>query len=776
MGRVEEEIRAAGSSFSKKTQYAYNSLGKLVSKHLPEGSIQYTYNKNGNLHKIESAHSKQELQISNSYCYDGKGNVTSADSLHGKSIHRTYNAFDQVTKETIKDGEGSYVLEYSYDRRGRLKDIYLPDKSKISYTYDTVRGKEVHRISPHGEVLYTHVYDAYDAQGQLTSENHIGYAGSQAYTYSLTGQKMASKGDFFCEEYVRDALERVIEVKGDNEQQYLYNDLSQLVSEKKHTHTYDSLDNRVQMDNEQLVYNALNQLTSHAKTEFTYDPQGNLLKKIIDGEETRFESNVLSQLITIEKPDQTALTFSYDPFGRLLVEKHLDIKAKNKKTLSTTRYLYLGYQEIGTLSLTGSLDTLKIPGLQGDTLSLTSVAFEIKGETYVPIHDMAGNVVRLIDPQHRQVVESYEYTAFGRVSIFNGEGQQQGTSLVGNAWQFAEKRINDKAGLVLFGLRFYDPLIGRWISQDPVGRLDGPNLYAYLHNNPVNHFDRFGLATETNVFDKFLGYMFGEFETHCYCEKHRTCKRGGDIGKTANAELPTIVHDYHFEKIHKNRYTSYKVDEDYYDNSTCYDLSVNGLPNLPNDLEIGFINGIWNNFESSKAGAEYVSRLAGGYNIHAVYNATHGNQDVPECLKGLGYIATEPVRQLHKMWNSFFEKSSGDAKFLMICHSQGAIHVRNALLDYPPELRERILVVAIAPAAYIYKQTCAKVIHYRAEWWRDFVPRIDADGAEREKESVFTLTSHFAAPAFDHEFMSPTYQESLQRHIRNYLNMRGKML
>jgi hypothetical protein len=72
----------------------------------------------------------------------------------------------------------------------------------------------------------------------------------------------------------------------------------------------------------------------------------------------------------------------------------------------------------------------------------------------------------------------------------------------------------------------------------------------------------------------------------------------------------------------------------------------------------------------------------------------------------------------------FFEKSSANVKFLMICHSQGAIHVRNALLDYSPELRKRILVVAIAPAAYIYRETCAKVIHYRAEWRRNFFAKV----------------------------------------------------
>jgi len=773
MGRLEEETQAADSPISKKIYYKYNTLGKLTSKNLSGTPIQYTYNKDGNLHKIESSSSKKELQISNSYSYDRKGNITSAYSLQGKSIQRTYNPFNQVSKETIKDGEGTYTLEYSYDRKGRLKAIILPDQSKIAYTYDAVFGREVNRMSSQGEILYTHTYDSYDLQGRLISENHIRYAGSHEYTYNLNGQKTASKSDFFTEEYVRDILGRITEVKGEKPEHYIYNDLSQLISEKKHTHTYDSLDNRIQTNNDELVYNALNQLISHANTEFSYDAQGNLLRKVLNGEETRFESNILSQLTSIEKADQTALIFSYDPFGKLLVEKHLDVKGKNKKTLTTTRYLYLGYQEIGTLSLTGTIESLKIPGIHGDELSPKSVAFEIKGETYVPLHDIAGNVVRLIDPQNRQVIESYEYTAFGQVSIFNAEGEQEDASLVSNPWQFAEKRIDNKSGLILFGLRFYDPAIGRWISQDPAGGLDGPNSYAYLHNSPLNHLDRFGLATESNS-DKFDGYMYGEVESHCYCEKHRTCKRGGDIGKTAGSHLPKVTHNYYFEKYYKDYRSEDLFIKDCYDDSTCYDLSANGLLNLPNDLGIGFINGIWNNLKGSKEGAEYVSRLSGGYNVHAVYNATHGNMDLPECLMGLNYIATEPVRQLHKMWNSFFDKSSANAKFLMICHSQGAIHVRNALLDYPPELRERILVVAIAPAAYIYRETCADVFHYRAEWWRDLVPRFDIFGSARAKDTIVTLTSDPNASALDHEFMSPTYQAKLRQHITNYIQSRGE--
>lgn len=774
MGRLEEETQAAGSPLSKTIHYKYNTSGKLASKNLSGDSIQYTYNKEGHLEKIESFNSKRELQISNSYFYDYKGNLSSAKSLEGKSIQKAYTSFNQVRKETITDGEGSYSLEYSYDRKGRLKTIMLPDRSKIAYTYDAVFGREVNRMSSQGEILYTHTYDSYDLQGRLLSENHIGYGGSHEYTYNLNGQKVASKSDYFNEEVTRDVLGRITEVKGENHEEYIYNDLSQLISEKSQSHSYDSLDNRIQTNNEVLAYNSLNQLISHANTEFTYDAQGNLLKKVLDGEESRFESNILSQLISIEKADQTAFTFSYDALGRLLVEKHLDNKGC-KKPLATTRYLYLGHEEIGTLSSTGVIESLKIPGIHGDELSHKSVAFEIKGKAYVPIHDIAGNVVRLIDPQDQQTIESYEYTAFGQVLIFNAEGEQKEISLVSNPWQFAEKRIDEKTGLILFGLRFYDPAIGRWISQDPLGSLDGPNSYSYLHNNPLNHFDRFGLATES-ILEKFEGYMFGEVESHCYCEKHRTCKRGGDIGKTTGSHLPKVVYDYYFEEYYKDYRSENLFIKDCYDDSRCYDLSANGLPNLPNDLGIGFINGILNDFKGSKEGAEYVSRLAGGCNVHAVYNATHGNMDLPECIMGLNYIATEPVRQLHKMWNSFFEKSSADAKFLMVCHSQGVIHVRNGLLDYPPELREKILVVAIAPAAYIYKETCGDFFHYRAEWWRDIVPRFDGAGAKREQDSIVTLASHPDASGFDHEFMSPTYLESLQKHIRNYKNSKGKML
>ncbi len=41
-----------------------------------------------------------------------------------------------------------------------------------------------------------------------------------------------------------------------------------------------------------------------------------------------------------------------------------------------------------------------------------------------------------------------------------------------------------------------DPRIGRFITQDPLGMIDGPNLYAYVNNNPINWIDPYGLEKE----------------------------------------------------------------------------------------------------------------------------------------------------------------------------------------------------------------------------------------------------------------------------------------
>lgn len=56
------------------------------------------------------------------------------------------------------------------------------------------------------------------------------------------------------------------------------------------------------------------------------------------------------------------------------------------------------------------------------------------------------------------------------------------------------------------------------------------------------------------------------------------------------------------------------------------------------------------------------------------------------------------------------------------------------------------------------------------------MPILDRVGARRENDTIVNLSSSPDAPAFDHEFMSPTYQERLRWHITNYIQTQGEML
>jgi RHS repeat-associated protein len=54
----------------------------------------------------------------------------------------------------------------------------------------------------------------------------------------------------------------------------------------------------------------------------------------------------------------------------------------------------------------------------------------------------------------------------------------------------------DPTGLLNEGFRYRDMETGTFISRDPLGFVDGPNVYCYVRQNPWTHWDPEGLALE----------------------------------------------------------------------------------------------------------------------------------------------------------------------------------------------------------------------------------------------------------------------------------------
>jgi len=66
---------------------------------------------------------------------------------------------------------------------------------------------------------------------------------------------------------------------------------------------------------------------------------------------------------------------------------------------------------------------------------------------------------------------------------------------VSNPFRYTSREWDAETGLYYYRARYYDPQIGRFISEDPMAFGAGTNFYIYVENSPVTKYDPTGLAT-----------------------------------------------------------------------------------------------------------------------------------------------------------------------------------------------------------------------------------------------------------------------------------------
>ena len=102
--------------------------------------------------------------------------------------------------------------------------------------------------------------------------------------------------------------------------------------------------------------------------------------------------------------------------------------------------------------------------------------------------DGQGSVRVLVDGDGA-ITDTYTYTAFGEMYAQTGATE--------NSYLYTGQQFDDLTGLYSLRARYYDPGLGRFLSQDTAGVLYGNpvelNRYVYTANDPVNHLDPSGL-------------------------------------------------------------------------------------------------------------------------------------------------------------------------------------------------------------------------------------------------------------------------------------------
>ena len=116
------------------------------------------------------------------------------------------------------------------------------------------------------------------------------------------------------------------------------------------------------------------------------------------------------------------------------------------------------------------------------------------------LYDGHGNLMRTLSPD-------YTLSAFQWRGVW---GEVQGSLGTGRGYCANLGHPEDETGLVYMRARYYEPAMGRFISEDPAR--DGVNWYLYADGNPVNRVDVEGkkaldAMTQITIVAMLIGFM-----------------------------------------------------------------------------------------------------------------------------------------------------------------------------------------------------------------------------------------------------------------------------
>jgi RHS repeat-associated protein len=133
------------------------------------------------------------------------------------------------------------------------------------------------------------------------------------------------------------------------------------------------------------------------------------------------------------------------------------------------------------------------------------------GPVYWALTDHLGSVRDVVDSNGDLRIHR-EFDSFGKIvdeTHYNGSGAVVTAGQAGyvdEAFAFTGRYFDADTGLQNNLNRWYDPSVGRWLSEDPIGFAAGDvNLYRYVGNSSTMRTDPNGLFPPESVWDRRLG-------------------------------------------------------------------------------------------------------------------------------------------------------------------------------------------------------------------------------------------------------------------------------
>ena len=169
--------------------------------------------------------------------------------------------------------------------------------------------------------------------------------------------------------------------------------------------------------------------------------------------------------------------YAYDPTGMRISKK-----LENENQIN---YVWSGGNIIGEYGIDGSKTYLR--GAGGEIVKTKDGNSEERYFAYNAHGDTTSIIEKDPESVSFGVTATYEYDAFGNEL----KGSETGETHE-NSFRYNGQQVDEESGLIYLRNRYYNPEIGRFITEDPAK--DGTNWYVYCGNNPIAFVDPNGLT------------------------------------------------------------------------------------------------------------------------------------------------------------------------------------------------------------------------------------------------------------------------------------------
>ncbi|MFO0726730.1 MAG: RHS repeat-associated core domain-containing protein [Myxococcota bacterium] len=503
------------------TSYVYNPLDGVtlgagqvarINGPFPDDTLKYTYDSLGRVKKLEVVDDATytTATLSEDLTFDAKGRVSSLTNNLGTFAYAYMGASNRV--DTIDYPNGMRV-DYGYF--GTTTDFLLSQiKNLSSGTTPTVISQFDYTYNPdrtiatwaqkQGSAAATTWTFAYDALQQLTGairrDGSNNVLENERYGFDAAGNRTEVQTGTTTVNYAVNNLNQLRSARGfggttfagtldeaatvtlngqsvpvvstDGGTPYRFEGKLNLPA-GSNTVTVQAVDGRGNTRT-----NHYGVTTTGTAALYEYDGDGNLrFEKTAAGVTTReYRWDAQDRLVRIVQGTHESV-FDYDGQSRRVRIRELDSSVETSNKV----YLWCGWRICQRRASNGStVERSYFP--QG---------FRESGTNYFSTKDHLLSLRDVVASNGTTIGSAMEYSPWGTRKQVAGSGA---TSEMGYTAHYAHAA----SGLALPRYRAYSSSKGRWLSRDPLGEADGPNVLEYVGNRPSSTIDPSGLLRSGN--------------------------------------------------------------------------------------------------------------------------------------------------------------------------------------------------------------------------------------------------------------------------------------